>query len=288
MRILVATPAGGGMVTTQYLASFLATVEGIAKVNMEHFKGAPGFQIGIYTLTHEALISRGRNHCAQVAVSGGWDKCFFIDADAGWSFDQFMAVATAPHDIVAGTCPLKCYPISMNYLPFKDDEHYYKDAVRSIESLRAMRKGYGQPLIKVPFVGTAFMCISTNALRKLSEHCDYYQYPNPNTGQLETHWDFFQTKPIKKMYMSEDWGFCHLAREHGIDVYIHADVAITHTGNHTFRVPPAPPEPPPDAQLELGSDIKPAVPILENKNTALEATVQELSPTIQPQLEVVK
>ncbi len=242
MRILVATPAGGGMVTIPYLTSFLATVEGMSKVNQQH---QAGFSIGLYTLTHEALISRGRNHCAQVALQGGWDKLFFIDADAGWTFDQFLAVVTAPHDIVAGTCPLKTYPISLNYLPFKDDEHFYKDSIRSIESLRAMRAGHNTPLIKVPFVGTAFMCISVSALRKLIEVCEPYQYPNPSTGQNETHWDLFQTKPIKKMYMSEDWGFCNLARENGIDVYIHADVCITHTGSHTFRA--APPPPPPQA-----------------------------------------
>ncbi len=38
--------------------------------------------------------------------------------------------------------------------------------------------------------------------------------------------------------MSEDWGFCNLARECGFDIRIHADVIITHTGNHTFQAPP--------------------------------------------------
>ncbi len=237
MRILVATPAHNGQVTVQYFSSFLQTIEFVSKVNAEHFPKGNGIQIGTYTLTHEALVSRGRNHCAQVAISQGWDKLFFIDADAGWTPQQFMAVATSPHEITAGTCPLKTYPISLNYLPFQDDEHYYKDNIRSVESLLAMRNGYKQSLLKVPFVGTAFMCITTATLKKLSEFVDPYQYPNPLTGQNETHWDFFQTKPIKKTYMSEDWGFCNLAREHGIDVYIQSDVIITHTGNHTFKGP---------------------------------------------------
>lgn len=238
MRILIGTPAGGGLVTIPFMTSFLATVDGIAKVNQQHFPQGGGFQIGLYTLTHEALLPRGRNHIAQVSIQAGWDKLFFIDADAGWTFDQFMAVATALGEIVAGTCPLKTYPISLNYLPFQDDEHYYQDAIRSIESMRAMREGHGTPIIKVPFVGTAFMCINTNVFRRLSEVAEPYQYPNPTTGQNETHWDFFPTAPIKKMYMSEDWGFCDFARKNGIDVYIHADVCITHTGSHTFRAPP--------------------------------------------------
>lgn len=279
MRILIATPAGGGLVTIPYLSSFLGTVEGMSKVNQQHFPQGGGFDIGLYTLTHEALISRGRNHCAQVALKGNWDKLFFIDADAGWSFEQFMAVATSPHDVTAGTCPLKTYPISLNYLPFKDDEHFYKDAVRSIESLRAMRAGHKDPLIKVPFVGTAFMAITTKALRKLTEVVEPYQYPNPTNGQNETHWDLFPTKPIKKMYMSEDWGFCNLARENGIDVYIHADVCITHTGSHTFRAAP----PPPPANAAPAPTLPEPIPVPMGGNLSTPDTTGQ-----QLELQIVK
>lgn len=286
MRILICTPAGGGMVTVPYMTSFLGTVEGLSKINAQNFPQGGGINIGIYTLTHEALISRGRNHCAQVALQGGWDKCFFIDSDAGWDINQFMAVATAPGDIVAGTCPLKTYPISMNYLPFQDDEHYYKDAIRSVESLRAMRAGHGTPLIKVPFVGTAYMCINTSVFARLSEFCESYQYPNPTTGQLETHWDFFQTKPIKKMYMSEDWGFCHLAREHGYDVYIHADVTITHTGAHTFKVAPPPPPKTPEAE---SVSVAKAVPVETVMDAAHKVgAVEEVKDGPLPELTAIK
>lgn len=242
------------MVTLQYHQSFVQTMEKVYLVNDKaRAEGRPpDLYVGTYTLQNESLISRGRNHCAQIALKQGWDRLFFIDADAGWTWEQFAAVAGATaYPIIAGTCPLKTYPISMNYLPFQEDEHYYKDAVRSIESLWAMRKGHSSPFIKVPFVGTAFMCIDVGVFKKLAETCSPYQYPNPHTGQLETHWDFFSTTPVAKKYMSEDWGFCHLARKAGFDVHIHADVQITHTGAHTFRCPPMPPpvvEPLPEAK----------------------------------------
>lgn len=222
--------------TVQYLLSFLATMEQVIRINA---KTPNSFHLGLYTLSNESLVARGRNHIAQVAVQGGWDKLFFIDADAGWSFDQFAAVATSPTLITAGTCPLKTYPISLNYLPFQDDEHFYKDAVRSPESLQAMRQGHGKPLIAVPFVGTAFMCIDTSVLKKLTETANPYQYPNPQSGNLETHWDFFKTEPVSKKYMSEDWGFCHMARANGFDVHIHADVIIQHVGSHVFKAQPS-------------------------------------------------
>lgn len=264
MRVLIATPCSGGMLTTGYLNSLLTTIEAVRvhkqqtaneflKRNppgpdippQQHANAIqPQFQeflrlntidLGIHTMAGESLLPRGRNHLAQQTMTQQWDKLFFIDADAGWTTDDFFKIASSDKPIVVGTCPLKIFPISLNFLPFKNDEYYFKDAIRSIESLRAMKQGHGTSEIKVPFIGTAFMCIDVSVLKALAEVVPQYQYPNPMTSQLETHWDFFNCSPVNETYMSEDWGFCHLARTNGFDVYMNADVCIKHTGNWTFQ-----------------------------------------------------
>jgi hypothetical protein len=79
------------------------------------------------------------------------------------------------------------------------------------------------------------MCIDVaKVFMPLSEHAEVFRYPNPQTGQLHTHWQFFRTQPIKKQCQSEDWGFLNFARLHGIEPYINADVCVTHTGTFTF------------------------------------------------------
>ena len=260
MRLLIGSPCGGGQVTTQYLLSAMETMnqslmhkQEIAKQiiqqipnfdnkNPQHQQALAQnlalhtFDIGFYTLAGESLIQRGRNHIAQIALTQGWDKLMFIDADAGWTWPQLHKIITSPHPITAGVCPLKIYPISLNFLPFQQDEIYFKNAERSLEGMKKMAANAGSPLVKVPFVGTAFLCIDRSVLQALAETADHYKYPNPGTGESESHWDFFKVESIKDTFLSEDWGFCHRAREAGFDVYIDTDVIITHTGNHTFRV----------------------------------------------------
>lgn len=229
IRVLVGTPAGNGQLSTQYVMSFVSTL-GAAIRN--------GIEPVLYTMAQESLLPRGRNHIAQVAMKDKYDKLFFIDADTGWSPEQFLRICLSPWPILAGCVPLKTFPTVLNYLPFKEDEKYFQNALRSPEATQVMRKGHGQAQIPVAFTGTAFLCIDTSVLYKLSETMETYQYPNPFSGEQETHWDFFGGGPMKGTYYSEDWAFCQKARDAGFDVRIDADVFLNHIGTHVFRVNP--------------------------------------------------
>ena len=41
---------------------------------------------------------------------------------------------------------------------------------------------------------------------------------------------------MKGTYYSEDWAFCHKARDAGYDVRVNMDVYCNHVGNHVFQV----------------------------------------------------
>lgn len=226
MKVLIGTPAGNGQLTTQYVMSFISTL-GLAIKN--------GIQPVLYTLSQESLLPRGRNHIAQVAMKEKYQKLFFIDADTGWFPEQFMHIVMSPFPIVAGCVPLKTYPIVLNYLPFKEDEKYFVNALRTPEATRKMREAYGKAEVPVAFTGTAFLCIDTGVLEKLSETTETYQYPNPFSGQQETHWDFFGGGPMSGTYYSEDWAFCKKARDIGFDVRVNLDIMVNHVGTHVFQ-----------------------------------------------------
>ncbi len=261
LRILIGTPCGNGQVTVQYMLSLMTLFSETMKIkhhvfvrdNLRKAKAAGianadnlknlaeleamnliDIEIGIYTLSNESLLTRGRNHIAAVAMRQGWDKLFFIDADAQFSYKDFISVALAPYDFVAGACPLKCFPISLNYLPFEEDEHYYRGNMRSVDSLLKLREGHKSQYVPVAFIGTAFMCLSRKVLLALAEVADEYQYPNPSTQHLHTHWNIFATKPMNGKFMSEDWYACHMARELGFKVMLDTNVIISHVGNHVF------------------------------------------------------
>lgn len=285
IRILIGTPAGGGMVDLSHELGMMQLQQEIMNMKTLLFRRnwlrelkAEGIiseqkaielqqleqrqlldvEVGYYSLQNESLLCRGRNHIAAVAIRQGWDKLFFIDADASFTFDQFMRVAITPLDFVAGVCPLKVLPISLNYLPFEDDEHYYRDAIRSMASLQKMREGHGTPFIPVAFVGTAFMCISRKVLLHCAEASEEYMYPNPLTQHLHTHWNMFDTRPMHGKFMSEDWSMCHRARELGFQVHINADVVISHMGkfNYCPQMANLQQVPPPQGVFSTGEPTK--------------------------------
>lgn len=265
MRVMVGTPCTLGMVTTQYLLSFLTMHNsammhkqemyqqlaaqfpgGLDQKNPQHVQAMTQamhehtVDIALYSMSGESLLARGRNHIIAQALYEGFDKLIFIDSDQGWTWDNFKAIVFSPHPFIAGCVPLKSYPrgnfqTSLNYLPYQEDEvHFGPDGVRDLESTRKMAQAHGSPIVKVAFTGTGFLCMSREVMMRLAEGAEEYLYPNPYTKQSMVHWSIFDGGPISDTYLSEDWAVCEKVRRLGYDVYINTDVLLTHTGPHTF------------------------------------------------------
>lgn len=198
-------------------------------------------EVGQYTLGGESLLGRGRNHMAQVALTQGWDKLFFIDADEGFTWEQFRAIAQSPHPVAAGLVPLKAFPIPnsyetvLNYLPFLEDEAFFDDSTRTLKATKRLARAKKSNWIEVAYTGTGFLCVDVSVFAKLAEKSAEYTYPNPQTGIPQVHWSFFDGGPMYGQYLSEDWTFCEKAREAGFKIMVNTDVQVTHAGPHTFR-----------------------------------------------------
>jgi len=223
------------VVHVQWLLSFLSTWDHVQKNNQT--PGTQKIDLALYTLCNESLISRGRNHIAAVALYQKHTKLIFIDADQSWTPDVFIKLVTSEKAIIGAVSPLKILPIHFNYIPKKADEKYHTDRARSPLGLKTMHKAHGVDEIQVGYVGTGMLCIDVaKCLMPMAEIAAPYRYPNPTTGELRTEWNFFDTSPINKESLSEDWGFLHKSRSLGIEPWINASCVIGHTGNYTFRV----------------------------------------------------
>lgn len=265
MKILIGMPCALGMVTSPTCLSLLATQQqaaahkaefyrqlmaqnpNIDQNNLEHVAALNNtmnqytIDVAVYQMCGESLITRARNHCAQVCLTQGFDKLFFIDADQEWTWNDFQTLALSPLDIVGGVVPLKTYPnfprtfeTSLNFLPYLEDEKYFDRSLRTLTGTLKMAEGHKSNIVKVPFTGTAFLAIHRKVFLKLAETAQEYIFPNPATGQAETHWSFFDGGPIDGRYLSEDWLFASKAREAGFDININVNVRIPHIGNHKF------------------------------------------------------
>ena len=180
-KILIGTPCGGGHVTNNYLASYKRSTDPLeirrqmvlrdialytnnlqrgmippesvpqALQAIQALQNEQLYEVGLYTLAQESLLARGRNHVAQKAMTEGWDKLFFIDADSEWTPEDFMKIISSPYPLTSGTVPLKTYPIVLNYLPFKADQDRFcapwnglktpESHVGHVRTLRTLREG---------------------------------------------------------------------------------------------------------------------------------------------------
>lgn len=225
-----------------------AGIPGFDQNNPQHMQSLTqtlrekSYEVAFYTMSGESLLARARNHCAQTSMAGDWDKCFFIDSDTGWSVEDFRALVDSPYHLAAGVVPLKTFPnyphnfaTSLNFLPFRKDEVYFDRALRTLQSTVQMAQANKSPWLKVAFTGTGFLCVDTSVFVTMAETAEKYSYPNPTTGQPETHWSFFDGGPMNGQYFSEDWRLCHRARQLGYDIMINSNVRPTHTGWYTYQ-----------------------------------------------------
>lgn len=202
---------------------------------------AQTLDLGEYTLGGESLISRGRNHMAQVALTQHFDKIIFIDADEGFTLNDIKALAFSNYPIAAGLVPLKTYPIPnsfetvLNFLPFLKDEPFFDDSLRTLKGAKRLARAQKSDWIEVAYTGTGFLCIDVSVFAKLAETTPEYAYPNPATGITETHWSFFDGGPMHDQYFSEDWTFCQKARDAGFKIMVNTKVLVNHQGPHMFK-----------------------------------------------------
>lgn len=229
MNLMIGTPMGSDGPTWTYNYSLSRTLVNIQRIG--------GYGLN-YLTTRNEITARARNSIAQAFLSSRFDKLMFIDSDMGWEPVDFFRILDSPHSIIAGIAPPKDYPITLNFIPFGEEQYLLKGGERpQPQDLSKMRASAGGPVFPVDLVGTAFMCIDRGVFMKLSETTPSYQYSSMLSGGIETHWDFFPQGPVNGIYYPEDWGFCRLAKAAGFKIHIDSEAILTHMGNHIYQVP---------------------------------------------------
>jgi hypothetical protein len=250
VRLFIATPAFGGMVTTRYLASLLAT-----KAHLE----ALGVTVVVYTIANESLITRARNACVArflAATRGGqpFTHLLFIDADLGfpeWAAERLLRLG---EPVAAAAYPLK----GVDWDRLAELAGAGALAERSAADLEALVARYAvrvalpaevrDDFIAVHSVGTGFMCLAREALLALVDHHgaatgyenDVPGYAAPgegyDLGELRFHAIFEAgVDPESGLYLSEDYAFCRRWRALGGQIWVDLRPALAHVGAHAFR-----------------------------------------------------
>lgn len=247
-RVFIATPAYGGLVTTTYLESLLAT-----KSRLE----AGGTVVAVYTIRNESLIPRARNACVARFLAARRDglpftHLFFCDADIGFPPDALPRLLAARRPIVGGAYPLK----SVEYATAAELARAGGPLGESADVLEAASHRYAieatavgelvDGFLPVDYLGTGFLLIERATLERLHANAALYQndiagYDAPaldhELGAPMEFRDLFATEiePETRRYLSEDYAFCRRWRALGGEILCDVTLPLRHAGSHEHR-----------------------------------------------------
>lgn len=83
--------------------------------------------------------------------------------------------------------------------------------------------------VSVKRIGTGFIRIHRSVFEKLTETADPY-----TSYDGKKQWRFFPTPIVDDELLTEDWGFCDLARDAGFSIMMDARIQLGHEGTHIY------------------------------------------------------
>ena len=207
--VLIATPCYAGQM---HIALFRSLM-GIAGLCADQ-----GIDAGFLTVDGEAAITRGRSNLAATFLGEHHDTLAFIDADIHIEPEDFLKLLRLNK-------PIRGAAVNLKTGDHNESLNVYRDGVR------IKRADMPAGPFDVDFIGGAVMLIEREVIEKLSE-LDDLKYEDPINGP-GCH--IFAEQIVDKTLLSEDFSFCHRAREHGFSVWCEPSVICSHFGPSHWR-----------------------------------------------------
>ena len=229
IKILIATPVAGGVVTHDYLHGVQQFQKRCTELGWST----------IHVTQPDGLVTRSRNSFASIVVRDeSITHLLMLDADVVVPATGLERLVRSGHDFVGSCIPLR----NFNWDRAKEMTAGHADV--PVEHMRLLATEYAvwylgdtatpiDGFIPVRAIGSASMLISREALVKLSES-DLVQHAvrglHAADGQEEG-WTFFDPfVDADGNYLSEDYALCDRWRQLGGDVWADLETATWHIG----------------------------------------------------------
>jgi len=198
-KILIGTPCYDGKIEVWYAHSLRTT---------ERLGAEKGIEFTPVYMSYDSLVQRARNDLVQLAITGGFDELFFIDADMRWEAE--WAIELLGHDVdVVGAA----------YRKKTDDQELY-----TIKTKYPVPIDIKTGLWIVEGLGTGFLRLSKKALLALWGASEEYT----NEGK-SCRW-VFDVFPVDGELMGEDMIACEKLRQLGFNIYMDPSFTPIHIG----------------------------------------------------------
>ena len=206
--IKILTPCYMGQVTSKYFHSVLNLGAYLMKI---------GVNFTVETLPNCSLISLGRNIMLQRALlDPNWTHIMWIDSDIEFVPQCVHSMLVDDKPIMGGFYPKKGLPIDFASSPMpggEDDENWFE----------------------TDYVATGFMLIKREVIEGMIEaypERQFFYQGSDNFYDLFS--PYIDTEMPNRLYLTEDYAFCRLARAVGYKSYMSKRFTLGHHGNFTF------------------------------------------------------
>jgi len=245
VKIHLATPCYGGLVTADYMRSMCNLISLLKEV---------GIRYEIKTISNDSLVTRARACLlASFLADNEATHLMFIDADISFHPKSIMRLLSFDEDVVGGPYPMK----TINWDAVKEailenPDISQEELVNTIAKyVINIHSGEVDPsttgkvtdgFVKVANVGTGFLLMKRSVFDVMRSKLPEEKYRNDipaffNKPEGDQMWTFFDTwcHPKTKRYLSEDYAFCQKWIELGGTVWADLMCPLNHRGNFNFR-----------------------------------------------------
>jgi hypothetical protein len=173
---------------------------------------------GVIWLKSCCFPSQARNAIAHQFLNGDADRLLFIDTDIVFTRDAMSKLLEIDKEVVAG---LYCARTMGDHRVF----------------VHPLGEKIERGLNECTAVATGFMLIQRGAFEKIKAHRKDAWFWGGKDDK-EKVWDFFPCGRVCEphRWSSDDFSFCHMARESGVSVWVDTDIRVGHMGQVVFGV----------------------------------------------------
>ena len=209
-----------------------------------------GHNLRIETLPTESLINRARNKFVTKFLDNkefNGTHLLFIDADIGFTLQNFLRVIEFNKEVVTCTYPVKGFYWQQLLDRIKEnnniDEQTMRDYLLQFNVNLYPNTEFKQGFARVKESATGFMMIRREVFTTIINKNPQLKYkPDLRTGieNSENAFDFFPVGIYKEKdgvnrFLSEDYYFCRLWEECGGEIWTDLSTPITHLGNTEYH-----------------------------------------------------
>jgi hypothetical protein len=229
MRILIATPAYGGLIYVGHFTSIL---------KLERLFHEKGIQVDYEYCYNESLIPRARNTLARTFMNTDYTHLLFLDADIEFDPYDILKLIDADKDLIAGLYPKK----NVNWEQISNVIKNNKDIEITPELLKVASReavvitlndtdiNSNNDIIETRYTGTGIMLIKRTVFEQMKEK---FFNDNYDSGGI-IYFRFFDTELKYGVYLSEDYWFCDRWREIGGKVFLLKNFNCKHWGTYAY------------------------------------------------------